>query len=352
MKNLFFSLSLFLLPFLALCQTDSIKTDHTYFRIKSENDAWATHNVSDRYFSNGFRLEYQPKQHIFNGRGFKKIFVTLPQKKYQKTKVGFVADIRMYTPEDLTPVVPNPGDRPYAGTLTGGLYGVSNDFETATRVTTEYQVGILGPSAGQKTIQTKWHEYLRKKNIRNPNIPMGWDSQIQNTLAINIRCEYEKNVFSPVKNIETISGFELNIGTITNYVALNTQVRLGLFNDYFYNSSGLKMREKGIIAPNRKTYYTENINRDFQVYFFAKPSIRFTLYNSLLEGSPLQNDKSNYVIPSDDLNRLYYNIEFGYALAFRRFSLMYSQQVRSPEFKTAKFSKWGAITLIVGMRGR
>jgi hypothetical protein len=43
-------------------QTDSISTDHSYLRIKVENDFFALGNWSDRYFSNGIRIEYQTPQ--------------------------------------------------------------------------------------------------------------------------------------------------------------------------------------------------------------------------------------------------------------------------------------------------
>jgi lipid A 3-O-deacylase len=352
MKLFFLFLFVLLFPILAFSQVDSIQTDEAFFRMKSENDMWATHKTFDRYFTNGLRLQYQPTQRVFKGSPLKKLFIPLRNTNFQDIKVGFIADTRMYTPEDLTVQVPNPGDRPYAGTLSLGMYGVSNNFETATRITTEYQFGVLGPLAGQKEIQVKWHKFVRKTNFAQSDIPLGWDSQIQNTPIINLHTEYERNIFSPARNMETVGGFEFNFGTLTNYIGFNTQVRLGLFNDYFYNLSGLKTRNKAINTPKRKSYYAENINRNFQIYVFAKPSVRFTLYNSLLEGSPVRYNSSNYTLSSDDINHLHYSVEFGGAIAYKRFLLLYSQQGQSAEFKTAKYTKWGGFTFIVNLGRR
>lgn len=328
-----------------------VKTDNYYIRLKTENDFWITDSKSDRYFSNGMRLEFQMPQTWFSNRWLRKGFISLPTKKYQKTKIFALAEMRMYTPENLEVKTPIIGDRPYAGTLTFGLGGVSTDFVKGERVTTEYQIGVIGPAAKQKEVQIAWHNYYKRHNPKVV-IPEGWDNQIANLPALNVRVEYEKNIFSPVRNIETISGFEMNFGTVTNYIGLNNQFRLGLFNDYFFNSSGLKMRNKfvnGQAFPTRKTFYSENINRDFQAYFFVKSSFRFALHNTLLQGGFFENQNNVYTIPSDALRRLYLNGEFGFAMAFKKFALIYTQLFRSPEFVTAKQSRWGALTIVVGL---
>jgi hypothetical protein len=347
---LFFLNNLFSQDSLAIMD-NLAKTDHSYLRIKTENDFWTTHGKSDRYFSNGIRIEYQMPQSWFKKARLKKIFITLPNKDYKKSKIIALGEMRMYTPEDLSATEPLIGDRPYAGLLTFGLGGVSNDFDSGQRITTEYQVGVVGPSAGQEYVQTSWHRFT-KKRAPSVVIPEGWDNQISDFPALNIRTEYEKNIFSPVKNIETIGGFEINFGSVTNYISLNNQIRLGLFNDYFFNASGLKMRNKyvdGEALPCRKNFFAQNINRNIQAYFFVKTSFRFTLYNSLLQGGPLNSGSNIYVIPNDALKRFYFNGEFGYCFAYKRFSVMYTQMFRSPEFITAKQSKWGTLTLLFGL---
>jgi hypothetical protein len=158
-----------------------------------------------------------------------------------------------------------------------------------------------------------------------------------------------------VTNIETIGGFEVHFGSVTNYVALNANLRVGRFNDYFYNASGLKMRDK---TPNlekmpaNRSFYPGNVNRKWQFYFYSKPSFRFALNNRLLQGGIFTGEDSPYTIPGDQLKRFYTNVEFGYGIVYNRIGMLFLQQFRSPEFVGAKPTTWGTVYLFVGMGGK
>lgn len=345
-----FTTSLFSLVLSA--QTDS--TDHSYLRMKIENDFLSLGNWSDRYFTNGLRIEYQSPER-WKLKGLKKLYPLLPGKSSKKLKLSAIFQMSMFTPLDITKTEIQYGDRPYAGLAYFALGGISNDFPTGSRLTTEYGIGMIGPATRQGQLQKSWHQWLIDHGRKTEILPNGWHNQIANALAINIRTEYERILFSPVENIETIGGFEVNFGTITNYVGLNANLRVGKFNDYFYNSSGLKMRNKSPSFekfPARRPFYPNNINRKWQYYFFAKPSFRFALNNSLLQGGLFAFSKNPYTVPSDQLNRFYVNVEFGYGLVFNRTGLLFLQQFRSKEFITAQSTTWGTIYLMFGFGGK
>ncbi len=338
-------------PFGSFAQGDSL-SDHSYFKIKLENDFFSLGNWTDRYFTNGIKLEYQTPQHWHGLDGMRKLYPVLPGKTHQKIKLNLSFNMSMYTPADLSKSEIIQGDRPYAGLAYLGLSGISNDFESGSRITTEYDLGMIGPITQQGALQTAYHRFVINHGSRTAVLPKGWHHQLANSLAINVKTEYEKILFSPVQNIEAIGGFEVNFGTITNSIGLNTNLRIGVFNDYFYNSSGLKMKEKSIRSerlPASRSFYPKNINRKFQLYFYVKPSFRFALNNSLLEGSFIRFGQNPYVLKGDQINRFYMNADFGYGLVMNRIGLLFLQSFRSPEFVNAKPTTWGTLYLFFGL---
>lgn len=323
-----------------------INTDHSYLRITHENDYYKLRGKTDRYFSNGMRFEFQlPQSRTINWR-IRKFFPTLPGKSWRKNKMTLIYGMNMYTPEDISLAAVDSTGRPYAGWMFVGLGSTSNSFSRSARLTTAYTIGMIGPSAGQEFVQTKFHQ------LTGDIIPQGWDNQIANDLALNINYLYEKRVFYPTDRLETIGLVEVNAGTVSNYVGFGGQVRLGRFNDFFYNSSGLKMKEKKYDEEDFKRIpFISNLNRNFQFYFTARASFRFALDNSLLEGGFFSFKNSPFVLTSDEIHRFYMHAQFGVTLVIRKVSISFSQFYRSKEFIKGNPTHWGGIRLIFGMGG-
>jgi hypothetical protein len=212
-----------------IAQSDS--TDHSYLRIKLENDFFSVGNWSDRYFTNGLRMEYQGPER-WKLKGLKSLYPLLPGKSSNKIKINMILQMSMYTPLDISRPEILVGDRPYAGLVYFALGGISNDFPTGSRLTTEYGLGIIGPATLQGNLQSALHDWIIRSGRKTEIHPMGWHNQIGNAPVINVRTEYERILIAPVENIETIGGFEVNFGTLTNYIALNANLRVGKFNDY------------------------------------------------------------------------------------------------------------------------
>jgi hypothetical protein len=330
--------------------------DAPYIRITANNDFFKLRGTTDRYYTNGEKLEvYFPL-----GKAVNYGLMLFPHFAASGTSNNLFAvtvGMDMFTPTNIKEAGVLYGDRPYAGYSFLGLKCVSSDFNVAGRLTTEYQFGVIGPAARQKEVQTAIHKAFGFQK------PMGWDNQIANDAALNINIQYDAMLFNPVTHMEVIGNVEANLGTVTNYVGLSGLLRLGAFNDYFLNEYGLRAGDQKVaryrqcasrreIDDDTKSpdsgrhYFSRNMNREFQLYLFAKPQLRFVLDNSLLEGGLTTSETCVYTIPADDVQHIVFGGEFGVNLIYRGVGIIFSQLVRSPEFKDAKTSHWGSLSLI------
>ena len=97
--------------------------------------------------------------------------------------------------------------------------------------------------------------------------------------------------------------------------------------------------------------FVSNLNRDFQFYFTARASFRFTLDNSLLEGGIFSYKNSPFILTSDEIQRLYMHAQFGITFVIKKVSISFSQFYRSKEFIKGNPTHWGGIKLILGLGG-
>lgn len=296
------------------------KSAPQYVRLNIQNDMLIPRDKTDRYFSSGIKFEY-----LFLHNPHKKGLLSKIFPKLTKANNYYGASIvsNMYTPANKSENV-IVGDRPYAGWAYLGLVGISNDYINATRFTTEYSLGAIGPITQQEFFQTKMHQLVKRP------LPLGWKNQIANDIALNLNFMGEKRLIKPIDNIDLLGMIEANIGTVNNYVGAGGMVRIGWFEDYFRNIAQVKGRT------------------NWQLFVYARPSVRLVADNSLLQGGMFTYYKSPYVIPKDDLKRVYMNAELGYGVTYRNFNFTYSQNIRTAEFKDAKTMFWGAVSMACG----
>lgn len=325
-----------------------------YIKFTWANDALTTRGITDRYFTNGNTLEYYyvPRR----PERYQKIFFRLPDNSPTRNN-NFAISLtsNMYTPKDISNAEVDSTDRPYAGWLSFSVKCISNEFATSERLTTEYSIGIMGPHAYQKEIQTWFHELIDSQK------PMGWHNQISDDIAVNMRVDYEKGLLRPLRNLEVIGLIEANFGSITNYMGIGSTIRIGSFNDYFINELGLRTITKSdsskLLAykaqtngfKTRKTF-EENLIRNTQFFLFVRWSGRAVIDNALLQGGLINWDKCPYVLKSDQIDRFYFNAEFGLNITYRGVGVVLSQLFRTSEFSGAFETRWGAITVVFRIR--
>jgi lipid A 3-O-deacylase len=284
-----------------------------YLHLDIENDMLIPRDKTDRYYTSGTRLEYSAMQTPYSRRRLQQIF---PKLKDAEFYLGVLLLANMYTPTNLSET-PAAGDRPYAGWLCLGIKGISNSYVQATRLSTEYTLGVIGPASLQSTFQKEFHKIIGRPE------PLGWKNQIANDMALNINFTGEKRMIKSSDNVDFIGILETNIGTVSTYMGFGSMLRVGWFDDYFKN-----------------IYQLNGIN-PWQIFVFTRPMVRIVVDNSLLQGGVFTYRDSPYVIPKDNLNRWYMETEFGYGLSYRKFNFTYSQTIRTAEFKGAKNMLWG-----------
>jgi lipid A 3-O-deacylase len=292
-----------------------------YIRLNLENDFLLLRDKTDRYFTNGTRLEYLTAANTDKPSRFEEI---IPKLRNADTYLGLSIASNMYTPKNKSAEAIVYGDRPYAGWAYIGFMGISNSKSNATRLKTEYSLGAIGPITQQEKIQTSMHKLVDRP------VSMGWKNQIANDIAANVFFSAEKRVIKPLDYLDVLGHVETNIGTVTNYMGLGGLVRVGWFEDYFKN-----------VMPISTT-------KDWQAFIFARPTMRVVMDNSLLQGGVFNYYNSPYVIPRDDLKHAYFETAFGYSLSYRSFNMTYSQNFRTSEFKDAKTMFWGGMAFSYG----
>ncbi|MEO1653935.1 MAG: lipid A deacylase LpxR family protein, partial [Bacteroidota bacterium] len=352
----------------------------TYFRFQWENDAFQVrgNNVTDRFFTNGFRLDF-----------LNNISSKLPTKylllrfgKYSQNLYGFSIGQEMYTPTNIEIDTILRNDRPYAGWLYLASNLISNDPYNQQRLTTEFLLGVIGEWSFASELQRTVHRWI------NSPEPRGWRNQIANDIGINYFIKYEKRLIRQVhERLDIIQSIEGQAGTVTNFIGLGTQIRVGLFNDYFRNITGVcektieaevirslsddkeHLFDESHLSPEEKhnleqwsdpQAFQDSIkqkvyelvqnksHKKFQFYFFINPNFRAVLDNSFLQGGVFGNQNSPHTISADKIRRFYVNVEYGAVIGFRGFQLSFSQLFRTKEFEGAENQQWGKIALIVG----
>jgi lipid A 3-O-deacylase len=321
MQTLLTCIAFAIMPLCAFSQSDSSKINTTSaMRFTVENDVLLpTH--TDRYYTNGFELAYFTNKPILNNRLSK-----LLSKPNGQRVVGLIATAQMYTPSSIltehhtlletAKII----DRPYAGLMTLGLQYEFNDPASSTRVTTTYSAGVIGKAAQQEHVQIFFHKLL------NRPIP-NWEKQLPTDLALNINFRLDKRLLHFCDYSEVFGYMVANVGTLTNAVKVGSTLKMGIFQDFFKGS----------------------LHQEGEMSFFFSPNVCFFYDNALLEGGIFtrSNHRFQYAIPREAMKQFCYELSFGATLNIKKVKLLYTQNLRSAEFDTAKTTYWGGFSVLV-----
>ncbi len=355
------------LLWLMFLDTSAQQKYESYFRICSENDLFQVRKeaATDRYFTNGLRLEWLGDF----GRKLPsyKLLISL---KGGKELNGICIGQEMYTPTYIEIAQIQKYDRPYAGWLYMGHTLVSVDSKRSKKMTSSLMLGVMGPLSLAQETQTFVH-----KLIDSPK-PLGWANQIKNDIGINYYTKYEARFIRQLhKNFDLFQAIEGHAGTVTNFIGVGSTLRVGKFNDYFQNCTGLydknlilnetrkatnsQMYSKSSFIESKQiktdsTTLIENAsNQKAQYYFFITPTGRTVLDNSFLQGGWLNSGTTPYRLSPDQIERFYVNVEYGGVFSSeawgRKFQLTFVQAFRTAEFVGEKIQQWGKVELLVGL---
>ena len=139
-----------------------------------ENDFLAG---TDRYYSNGLKIGFGAQTEGLAGAGAEGAglgsYLAGSRSKDKQYELGFFLGQNIYTPRDIRTSEAQPNDRPWAGWLYAGWALQHLTLEPRPVLDTlELNVGVIGPPALAKQVQTQWH-----KLIGAPE-PRGWAHQL------------------------------------------------------------------------------------------------------------------------------------------------------------------------------
>ena len=311
----YYTLSLLFLPLLSFSQRidntasfREIKSNH-YLRYNYDNDFFAN---TDYYYTQGHNLELVSPKLLKNPINI--LFIKL---KNSEQKYGASFEQMGFTPTSLKSNEILYDNRPFAAAAMLKPFLISTDTIHKTTLSSNLTIGIIGPYALGREIQTEIHEWI------SGTTPYGWQYQIQNDLILNYEISHEKQLYRLNNLFALNSNAKLRLGT------LNTNISGGLTTTFGkINSPFVSLKNKN----------------NFQIYGYWQGLVTVVGYDASLQGG-LFNQNSPYVITNENMERFTFQKNFGIVLHSKTFYLEYSRSALSKEFKTGRTHKWGGFRI-------
>ena len=179
--------------------------------------------------------------------------------------------------------------------------------------TLELNVGVIGPPALAKQVQTQWH-----KLIGAPE-PRGWEHQLPAEPGFMVG--YLKKWKFGNDTLDIIPHAGATVGTVQTFARAGGIVRLGR------NLSGFGPDSVEAGGAMLQSTYQQIQNRPcFEYYLFAGFDVRAVAYNVFLDGNFFRSS------PSVDRKDGVYDVLVGLSLRYRAARLSLTQIRRSEEF--------------------
>lgn len=317
-------LPLFILALLAFPETNfAQKIDNlaslrnmeseSYFRFNYDNDYFA---ATDKNYTQGYSLEFvgpglikNPANHLFF------------RSETGMNRYGIAVEHIGFTPRNIESPEIQEGDRPFAAAIMLKSFMISTNSEKRSRFTSSLSLGIIGPGAFGKEMQVGIHK------LTGNVIPQGWRNQIRNDVVLNYEVGYEKQLFRYRNYFSFQSNSRLQAGTLFTNASVGFNSVAGLINSPFSS---------------------EENQRKFQLYLYAQPLVKIVGYDATLQGG-LFNRGSPYIIPSEEVERVVGQINYGVVFQVKGFYLEYTRTTITREFETGNSADWGGIKLGFGI---
>ena len=291
-------------------------TDHKEFFLHWDNDIFL---FKDYYYTQGAHISLVNPALRKNPANY--IFLRL---KNADNYYGMGIIQEIYTPKDVMDTLLNLVDRPYAGTLYLRSFITSSVPEKRLRLTSQFDLGILGPLAGAKQAQQIIHDWL------DLGFPEGWDFQVNNRPYINYNLALEKGLLTSRGVFDFTANSRLRVGTAHDDLQVGGMFRIGRLNNFF----------KGLSLDNKK--YTEN--HDFQVYISGGASATVVLYNATLMGgivAPEEYQKFKF----NEIEHLVGELTGEIRMNYKFVGLAGQLTWKTKEFELGEQHGWGTISM-------
>lgn len=310
----------------------------------TENDKWAFRG-EDRHYTNGVRLSWvsdivKPAEPSFGSFAWRLGQMLPTFNESGEFRYGFSLGHSMYTPGDVRRSTRNPDDRPYAGWLYGGFALIQETRRAPvgadTLDTLEINLGIVGPGAGGRVVQNRWH------NLLDVDEASGWSNQLPNEPGLAIYYERKWrdgiNQRTPVIGelaVDMIPHVAFSLGNVATYAAAGGTLRFGQNLDGDFGPPRIRPALAG-------SGYVRGRD-EFGWYLFAGAEARAVAYDIFLDG-PLFRDGEGV-----DRRPFIVDVQAGAALTWRSMRVAYTYVVRTREFEGQRApDRFGAFSVTFG----
>lgn len=282
----------------------------SYAKIHFENDFF-TH--TDWYYSQGVAVEFVNPALRYNP--LNKLLLRLDNDAANNKRYGLAVELNAFTPTDLVNTPPR--DRPYAATMMLKSFLISNNYETKSRMSSSLVLGVIGPMALGKEIQTWIHRWT------NNYLPKGWPNQVGNDVIVNYNVNFEQRLFDFGNYFSMYTDLQMNLGTMSDKLQAGVTLMAGKYYSPF--------------APIQ----TE---QRFQLYAYTQPLFSVVAYDATLQGG-MFNRNSPYTIRDGELSRLTFENKTGIVLQIHRFQAEAFVSLLTKEFEAGRMHRWGGVKL-------
>lgn len=284
-----------------------------------ENDKLAG---SDRYYTNGFKLGGGAEiplvsallkpipEAIINVLGKKG-----PEGEDPTNHLGFSIGQNLYTPKNIGIAENQPFDRPWAAWLYVGSVVqrvLGNRLDTV-----ELDIGMVGPAALGKQVQSGWHGLIGAAQ------PKGWSNQIPNEPAF-MAAYLQKRRFG-TSTIQIVPHAGITVGTVLTLARVGGIVRVGSRMTGFGPDS---IEPGGAMLQTTRAQERQITNTCCEWYVFVGGDYRLVARNIFLDG-PMFRDG-----PNVNRRNAVHDLTAGFAFHYRQLNLSLTHIRRSEEFTT------------------
>ncbi len=246
----------------------------------------------DYYYSQGISLEYVHP--ALKRNPFTKLLI---KAGHGDADYGICFNISAYTPTTLNSDSILSGDRPFTATMSLKSFVVESDSIRQDRIASALTIGVIGPAAQGKEIQTRIHHWLNNILLR------GWQYQVQNDILLNYQLNYEKKLLMAEDLFLLNVTGEARLGTVNDKLSGGFNFMTGHFKDPY-------------LPVGRKKY-------KMSYYLYGQGRINLIGYDASLQGG-LFNRNNPYTIPAADITRIVFQADAGLVLKFKKIYLSYS----------------------------
>lgn len=302
--------------------------------LTSENDLFGG---TDRNYSNGLRLErVRPANQVSPGLNWVADRIPILDLDRTELRQGFALSHTIFTPEDISAVVPDPNDRPYAAWLYGSGTVVATTRLGAHQMVQDVlqvNLGIVGPSAGGEFVQENWHDLLQGVE------PRGWDSQLKDEVGLEITAQRLRQFDGPDLAFGLETDFAthggVTLGNVRTYASAGAMARIGwdLSADFGPPRIRPALAGAGVFRPGQP----------FGGYVFAGVEGRGVARDMFLDGN-LWRDSARV----EDRRDLTGDLQLGFAVHQGDVQIAFTYVHRTEEFVAqAGPQRFGAVSISI-----